>query len=1052
VLVPGEPPDWCLPILVIWADDVCICLNLGVRMRRSLSYADAVKMLGGGEIAMVRVLDRFSAVGPLVPGIDLIAGCKELVRMGDQLLTRFGERLHGIDRLTRTERLRAAHAVIVLTAYFDTLQGVFADLPVAYSVRMARAEQISVASGSVDAGLRGIADALLSVVPVQPGSVQSHEATLELLEAFYVDLSGHVTEFVSGLASWEALSETERSQVSGRLRESVPALAVGQYEELFRRLAGDCPEFGIWADMFEHQATRTELRNGLAGLENVLESIASGRVPDQRRATLARTYRAALVRPITPSGEVPADLQIPNLGEGYIDHRIRVAEVGASSEPGLDSWWNDVPVRDDACRFLAGYPTCPAAQETPLILLGQPGSGKSILTRILAARLPAADFLPVRVELRQVPAEADLQDQIEFAVRNATGERVSWPRLAESGDGALPVVMLDGFDELLQATGVTQTDFLLRVLAFQEREADQGRPLAVIVTSRTAVTDRARIPHGAVAVRLEPFNENQVAAWLEVWRRANAAPLAARGMRPLPADVALSHRELAEQPLLLLMLALYDADANALQRQPAELGRTELYGRLLKEFAQREIGKDSPGLPEADLKHGVETELLRLSVVAFAMFNRRSQWVSEGNLNADLSMLLGRQEIRQPNGLRAPLTAAQLAVGRFFFVHESHANRDETRLQTYEFLHATFGEFLVARLVTQILTDMLARETAAASPPLGLVDDGLLHALLSYAALTARAPIVTFLGDLLGRLGARQRQVLTDLLLRLHSRALYPRTESAYNGYQPLELTVTARHAAWSANLVTLAVLAAGQISGSQLFPHDPDPAVPWRNQAMMWRSQLSSEEWYGLHQAIALERVWDGQHRNIRLWRDDGTFTVPAPDIYWTYNIPPGHPNRRGFFAWAGHGPRALARKSNFTAGKSDDFMGYGLQPLGDAFPAVANVFVTLDPDRPVSAVRVLLDALLAPYHGSQADSAYSDLAHVTHELAHASNMEHDYGTYLQVALAVLVSAVERGAASPESLESLIEATSVSPEDPQVRNLLTRLEILLRDRRQALP
>ena len=93
-------------------------------MRRSLSYADAVKMLGGGEIALVKVLDRFSAVGLLVPGIDLIAACKELVRAGDQLLTRFGERLRGIDRLTRTERLRAAHAVIVLTAYFDTLQGV----------------------------------------------------------------------------------------------------------------------------------------------------------------------------------------------------------------------------------------------------------------------------------------------------------------------------------------------------------------------------------------------------------------------------------------------------------------------------------------------------------------------------------------------------------------------------------------------------------------------------------------------------------------------------------------------------------------------------------------------------------------------------------------------------------------------------------------------------------------------------------------------------------------------------------------------------------------
>jgi hypothetical protein len=29
-----------------------------------------------------------------------------------------------MDRMTRTERLRAAHAIIVLTAYFDTLQDV----------------------------------------------------------------------------------------------------------------------------------------------------------------------------------------------------------------------------------------------------------------------------------------------------------------------------------------------------------------------------------------------------------------------------------------------------------------------------------------------------------------------------------------------------------------------------------------------------------------------------------------------------------------------------------------------------------------------------------------------------------------------------------------------------------------------------------------------------------------------------------------------------------------------------------------------------------------
>jgi hypothetical protein len=396
---------------------------------------------------------------------------------------------------------------------------------------------------------------------------------------------------------------------------------------------------------------------GLASLEDLLTSIACERVPGQRLDALARTYRAALDRPLVPSGEIPEGLRIPSLGDGYVDHRFRVAELSASSEPGRDSWWNDVPVRDAACRFLAAYLTSPAAQEAPLIMLGQPGSGKSVLTRVLAARLPATDFLPVRVELRAVPAEADLQDQIELAVRSATGERMPWPRFVESGDGALPVVMLDGFDELLQATGVSQSDFLLRVLAFQEREADQGRPVAVVVTSRTAVADRARIPHGAVAIRLEPFSAAQVRAWLAIWEQANAAPLGERGLRPLPAEVALIHRELAEQPLLLLMLALYDADANALQRAPAEIGRTDLYGRLLREFAVREVLKHETGLAEEALGRAVEAELLRLSLVAFAMFKTRTATVPRSG-NTTSACGAGPSRAGLPSSCATPLLAS----------------------------------------------------------------------------------------------------------------------------------------------------------------------------------------------------------------------------------------------------------------------------------------------------------------------------------------------------------------------------------------------------------
>ena len=135
---------------------------------------------------------------------------------------------------------------------------------------------------------------------------------------------------------------------------------------------------------------------------------------------------------------------------------------------------SDAPVRSDLTEYLAGALTTPEARSAPLVVLGQPGAGKSVLTKVLAARLPASDFLPVRVLLREAPAEADIQDQIEYAIRAATGERADWPQVAREAGGSMPVVLLDGFDEMLQATGVSHSDYLVKVARFQLRKPAKG--------------------------------------------------------------------------------------------------------------------------------------------------------------------------------------------------------------------------------------------------------------------------------------------------------------------------------------------------------------------------------------------------------------------------------------------------------------------------------------------------------------------------------------------------------------------------------------------------
>jgi hypothetical protein len=81
--------------------------------------------------------------------------------------------------------------------------------------------------------------------------------------------------------------------------------------------------------------------------------------------------------------------------------------------------------------------------------------------------------------------------------------------------------------------------------------------------------------------------------------------------------------------------------------------------------------------------------------VAFAMLNRARQWITDAELEHDLTAILGPADAT-PIQLRNRLSQDTLMLGRFFFVHRAQAVRDDAVVATYEFLHATFGEYPVA--------------------------------------------------------------------------------------------------------------------------------------------------------------------------------------------------------------------------------------------------------------------------------------------------------------------------------------------------------------------
>lgn len=792
-------------------------------MRKTYSYNEAVKILGGREHPIVAAMDKLLN-GALLAGslglwqvLDLFDAKPDFIRLSNELISKVSEKRRKVSRYTRTQQLHAAHAVLVMTAYFDAFEE----------------QQLPIKLTAMDRELVATYNPWDLDLPL-PSPGRPHEENLDRLSVHYSGLANSLFQALTSMAAWDDLNDTQRGRAELAIVRVTPTRAVERYEELLGQLAAEYPEIRFWCAVQDGRSARS----ALARLEDVLRETTTDLTPEVRLAELAGAYRGALRRPLVKASE---GVRIPSLADAYVDPRFQVV-IGTerSGAPSLLAWWDDVSIRDDLYAYLVGYLTSPVALTAPLLVLGDPGSGKSVLTEMLAARLPSSDFAVVRVELRSTPVDADLKRQIEHGLHKLLHEPVSWADFSRNTSGALPVVILDGFDELLQATGVSQTRYLTAIADFQQTLQDMGRPAVFIVTSRLSVCAGLELPESTHVVRLLPFSEEQVRAWLDVWNAVN---------RPLPAETVLQYEDLASQPLLLLMLALYDAVDDSFQRDHLSMSRGQLYERLLDRFARREVTKDDADRSDVDLNADVEFELERLSVVALAMFNRGAQWVAEHEVTSDLAQLLGVDSADRQVGTRTPLSAGETVLGRFFFVQKTEAVReDKTKLRTYEFLHATFGEYLVARFVWDRLL-VLQREDAARSRRKSTVDDTELYSVLSFTALTSSVPVLDFLREFARRPG---NDGLFDLVVRLFGARDERRLSRGV--YVPNVMTDSARDATYSVNLVALALALREKVDG-----HDLRMSVDeWHREALFWKSRLAGAEWTSVVRCFWVESYPD--------------------------------------------------------------------------------------------------------------------------------------------------------------------------------------------------
>lgn len=848
-----------------------------------LTYKGALQVLGKHDRPWLDALDAIA--GGFILGSALAAPIAAAWNWVDQKNEATSLLRRGLDVARRTllttrghERqhlIIAAHTTIVVAAFFEAFEEAVGKE--AYrSFQLTSDEKLQRLHSDAT---KSVLDRLYRADVPMPSCSRGFDENLLQLESYIRAFCRSLISFLRNLANAGRYIGMDAKWLVDKTVES----AIERYRSHFLNLAVDVPEFSIFMLLTEHAASRAEIRSlrpdlaaiidqqgrTLTALERLLSSPVPAGPPAQTPPieTLHRANMGVLREAVLPSGSYKGfnGVRFPSCQDIYITPRFRAFRYEEGFRPAEEDWWENFPVRADLDIFLAEYFGSYESSEKPLLVLGHPGAGKSLFTKVLAARLPIESYVAVRVSLRRVDADASVFEQIEQALRSQSHGRLIWSALSDGSSSRIRVVLLDGFDELIQASGNNYSGYLREIAEFQRREADQERPVAVVVTSRTIVADRARVPLGSVVMRLEDFDDHQISDWLDNWHEANQNSIQAGVMRPLLFRTALRQRELARQPLLLLMLALYHADP-ASPGLKEEISRAELYGKLIEDYVRREVSKERRSSVDVADEEGAH--MWYLAIAAFAMFNRGRQNVLDEELGQDLAVLTRRGDV--PRWQQIEL--AKRAVGRFFFVHGSHADEHQelSARSSFEFLHATFGEYLIARRAVELVTDLVTSYRTARRTG-GAVDDGLLLTLLSHSPLAVRLPVIGFVRQMRYRLHAsweEAQQAISAAFEQLRSRENIGR-EPRYN---PMPYDRVRELAVYTANLAVLLV-ALGPDEGVMLSSFVTDDFV-WKSTVRLWWSGLDGDGWAAQVKALDI----DSSKR--LLLRTDRHFDARWPEV----------------------------------------------------------------------------------------------------------------------------------------------------------------------------
>jgi len=345
-----------------------------------------------------------------------------------------------------------------------------------------------------------------------------------------------------------------------------------------------------------------------------------------------------------------------------------------------------------------------------LILLGDPGSGKTTFLKLLALELAAGGGEALGLG-RRVPVLVPLSAYANALAMKDIPLRAFLPRYFEERGLDLPLtgflekklgsgellLLLDGLDEVREVEN--RSLVVERVADFYSRHRKAGNKF--VLTSRVVGYREVRpAAEGLAEATLVDFDEEEIEAFVDRWTAA--IEKAAVGDTRLAREGAEREREellaavrgnpgvrsLAANPLLLTILALMKRQGVTLPER-----RVELYQRYVETLLKHwNLARSLAGRPVKDLDL---LETLRI-LQPLALWMHESSpgvgLVKEGDLHRELARIFGERGEGD----------AERAAQRFLEDVREHTSLLLDRGgRQYGFIHLTFQEYLAAAALAQ---------------------------------------------------------------------------------------------------------------------------------------------------------------------------------------------------------------------------------------------------------------------------------------------------------------------------------------------------------------